>query len=220
MKARATPPCRIRRRACRAEAPVRSCLPAAASIVIPRFTARTTVGPCAHAIGEAMMKAVISNSRAWLVLGVPALFVFASASADPAAADAGASDPSDWKCTLCPFLQGVETTTEAGVQYANGANATFGRYTGIDHSGPYADVSGSGQARSDDGAYLNYESGEIGSRLARRICRGRPRRQLRSARQLRWPADASLRYGSEPFQANGTNLGLPAGWVAAGGRPA
>ncbi len=162
-------------------------------------------------------RAVISNSRAWLVLSVPAVFAFASASADPAAADAGAADPSDWKCTLCPFLQGVETTTEAGVQYANGANATFGRYTGIDHSGPYADVSGSGQARSDDGAYLNYDLERLG--LASREGYVEGGREGSYDLRVSYDGQPTRLYdtGATPFQASGTNLGLPAGWVAAGG---
>src|SRR5277367_5672035 len=74
-----------------------------------------------------------------------------------AQADETAPDPSAWKCAQCPFLQGYETQTEAGVLYANGANATFGRYSGIDHSGAYADASASGQIRSDTGDYANYD---------------------------------------------------------------
>ena len=56
------------------------------------------------------------------------------------AADAPAADTSDWKCTQCPFLQGYEADAEVGVLTASGANATFGRYTGIDHGGAYADA--------------------------------------------------------------------------------
>src|SRR5271170_2881167 len=103
------------------------------------------------------MKSILSSDCAWLTLSVSAAFAFATASADPAT-----TDTSDWKCTQCPFLQGYETQSEAGLLYASGANATFGRYTGIDHSGAYADVSGSGQARSDDGSYANYDLERLG----------------------------------------------------------
>src|SRR5580698_11635338 len=79
-----------------------------------------------------------------------------------AAADGTSMDPSEWKCAQCPFLQGYDTQTEAGVLYANGANATFGRYSGVDHTGAYVDASAAGQVRSDDGAYANYDLERLG----------------------------------------------------------
>jgi MtrB/PioB family decaheme-associated outer membrane protein len=156
------------------------------------------------------MKAILS-SHAWLASSVLALFAFASASADPET-----PDTSGWKCTQCPFLQGAETTSEAGVMYASGANATFGRYTGIDHSGPYADASGSGQVRSGDGSYLDYDLERLG--LASRDGYVEGGREGRYDLRVSYDGQPTQLYdtGSTPFQANGTRLGLPAGWVPAG----
>jgi hypothetical protein len=72
----------------------------------------------------------------------------AALATEAAAADALTTDTSAWKCTQCPFLQGYESETEVGVLSASGANASFGRYTGIDHSGAYVDAEASGQLRS------------------------------------------------------------------------
>jgi hypothetical protein len=80
----------------------------------------------------------------------------------PAAADETAPDPDSWKCAQCPFLNGYDTQTEAGVLYANGVNASFGRYSGIDHSGAYVDASASGQVRTEEGTYVNYDLERLG----------------------------------------------------------
>ena len=50
-----------------------------------------------------------------------------------APADPPSADTSDWKCTQCPFLQGYTAEAKSAAPGASGANATFGRYTGIDH---------------------------------------------------------------------------------------
>jgi MtrB/PioB family decaheme-associated outer membrane protein len=134
-------------------------------------------------------------------------------------ADAPATDTSDWKCTQCPFLDGVEAETEAGALYANGANATFGRYTGIDHSGPYADVSGSAESRTADGSYLNTDLENLG--LASR--EGYVEGGREGAYDLRVSYDGQperlYQTGSTPYRSNGNNLTLPAGWVTAGSTP-
>jgi MtrB/PioB family decaheme-associated outer membrane protein len=157
------------------------------------------------------MKTILSFYTAWLTLSVPAVFAFATASADPTT-----TDTSDWKCTQCPFLQGYEAQSEAGLLYASGANATFGRYTGIDHSGAYADVSGSGQARSDDGSYANYDLERLG--LASRDGYVEGGREGRYDLRVSYDGQPTRLYdtGATPFQASGTALGLPAGWIAAG----
>ncbi len=51
---------------------------------------------------------------------------------------------------------------EVGALAASGANDSFGRYTGINHGGAYADVGASGQARSADGSYANYDLERLG----------------------------------------------------------
>ncbi len=88
-------------------------------------------------------------------------FAVAAASADTPT-NTPTADTSGWKCTQCPFLQGYEAVAEVGVLAASGANATFGRYTGIDHSGAYADASASGELRSNDGSYVNYDLERLG----------------------------------------------------------
>lgn len=145
-----------------------------------------------------------------LTLGVTVTLGF-NASADPTT-----TDTSDWKCTQCPFLQGVETQSEVGIMYANGANATFGRYTGIDHDGPYANASGSGQARNADGAYANYDLERLG--LASRDGYVEGGREGRYDVRVSYDGQPTRLYdtGATPFQSNGSNLGLPAGWVPSG----
>lgn len=71
-------------------------------------------------------------------------------------------DTSDWKCSQCPFLQGYSASVEAGAEYANGADARYGRYTGIDHNGAYADVGASGQWRNANGTFSNFSLDNVG----------------------------------------------------------
>jgi MtrB/PioB family decaheme-associated outer membrane protein len=73
-----------------------------------------------------------------------------------------APDTSGWKCEQCPFLQGYSATVEAGADYANGANASSGRYTGIDHNGAYADAAARGKWRASGGNYGNYDLQRLG----------------------------------------------------------
>jgi len=100
-----------------------------------------------------------------------------------------------------------------GLLHASGANATFGRYSGIDHSGVYADASGSGQVRTEDGAYANYDLERLG--LASRDGYVEGGREGRYDLRVSYDGQPSRLYdtGSTPFQAAGTNLALPAGWV-------
>jgi MtrB/PioB family decaheme-associated outer membrane protein len=71
-------------------------------------------------------------------------------------------DTSQWKCAQCPFFQGYTTNAAAGVEYAHGADAYYGRYTGVDHTGAYADASASGQWRDASGHYGQYELENLG----------------------------------------------------------
>jgi MtrB/PioB family decaheme-associated outer membrane protein len=79
-----------------------------------------------------------------------------------APSDASPVDTSSWACTQCPFLRGSEGSAEAGATYASGANANFGRYTGIDHTGPYVDAAASGQWRDTQGEFVNYDLERLG----------------------------------------------------------
>ncbi len=157
------------------------------------------------------MRSHSSTHRTLLTLSVLVASAARTASSDPTT-----TDTSDWKCTQCPFLQGVETQSEAGVLYASGANATFGRYTGIDHAGPYLDASGSGQARSEDGLYANYDLERLG--LASRDGYAEGGREGRYDVRVSYDGQPTRLYdtGATPFQSNGNNLGLPTGWVPAG----
>jgi MtrB/PioB family decaheme-associated outer membrane protein len=158
------------------------------------------------------MKADASLYHAWLISITIVGFAVGSASADPTT-----PDTSDWKCAQCPFLQGYETETEAGVLYANGANATYGRYTGINHSGAYADAGGSGQARNNDGSYANYDLESLG--LASRAGYVEGGREGRYDLRVSYEGQPNNLYdtGVTPYQVNGAHLLLPAGWVPGGG---
>jgi MtrB/PioB family decaheme-associated outer membrane protein len=148
---------------------------------------------------------------AWLVLGLPAAFAAASAAADPPS-----PDTSDWKCTQCPFLQGYTADAEAGVIGASGANDTFGRYTGIDHGGAYADAAASGDFRSADGSYADYDLERLG--LASRDGYVDGGREGRYDVRVSYQGQPNLLYdtGATPFKANGSNVALPSDWVPAG----
>ena len=156
------------------------------------------------------MKSSRPSSYLRPTLSAAAVLAFSSASADPN------TDASDWKCALCPFFQGYETQTEVGVLYASGANATYGRYTGVDHNGAYADVSGSGQARSDDGSYADYDLERLG--LASRSGYVEGGREGRYDLRVSYEGQPNYLFdtGATPYRTNGTNLVLPAAWVPAG----
>jgi MtrB/PioB family decaheme-associated outer membrane protein len=154
-----------------------------------------------------------SRARARIaVIAVAAFAIAAPASADTPPADTGA-----WKCAQCPFLQGYQSDVEVGALSASGANASFGRYTGIDRGGVYADVGGSGQLRSDDGSYVNYDLERLG--LASRDGYVEGGREGKYDLRASYDGQPTRLYDTAvtPFQANGTNLGLPPAWIAAGG---
>jgi MtrB/PioB family decaheme-associated outer membrane protein len=156
------------------------------------------------------MKALPWLDRISLTLALAAML------AATAAADQPAADTSGWKCTQCPFLQGYESDAELGVLAASGANAAYGRYTGIDHSGAYADAGASGQLRSGDGSYANYDLERLG--LASREGYVEGGREGRYDLRVSYDGQPTRLYDTAvtPFQGTGANLGLPAGWVAAG----
>jgi len=131
-------------------------------------------------------------------------------------ADAPAPDTSDWKCAQCPFLQGYAADVEAGVLGASGANATYGRYTGIDHNGAYADVAGSGSYRNNDGTYANYDLERLG--LASRDGYVEGGREGSFDVRVSYVGQPNQLFdtGATPFKSNGSNLGLPTNWIAAG----
>ena len=145
-----------------------------------------------------------------LLLAIPAVFAGAAAWSDPPTADTSA-----WKCEMCPFMQGYTAEAEAGVLGASGANATFGRYTGITRNGVYADVSASGQSRSEDGTFANYDVENLG--LPSGEGSATAGREGRYDVRVSYDGQPNRLYdtGATPFRGGGTTLVLPSGWVPA-----
>jgi len=162
-----------------------------------------------------MMQTLSWYHPASLTLGLGAALTAAATAADTPATST-AADTSDWKCTQCPFLQGTEGDAEVGALNAQGANASYGRYTGIDHTGTYADVGASGQTRSAGGSYANYDLENLG--LASREGYVEGGREGRYDLSISYDGQPTRLYDTAvtPFRANGANLGLPADWVPAG----
>jgi MtrB/PioB family decaheme-associated outer membrane protein len=163
------------------------------------------------------MKSLLWHHRASLTSGLAALLAATTvALADAPVTNAATTDTSDWKCALCPFLQGYEGEAEVGALSASGANASFGRYTGIDHSGAYADAGTSGQIRSDDGTYANYDLERLG--LASRDGYVEGGREGKYDLRVSYDGQPTRLYDTAvtPFQSSGSNLGLPPDWIAAG----
>ena len=136
-----------------------------------------------------------------------------------AAADSSAPPPdtSSWKCEQCPFLQGYSASLEAGTEYANGANASYGRYTGVDHNGVYAAAAASGQWRDATGDFATYQLANLGL----------PSREGYVDAGHEGTYDVRVGYDGQPtrvydttatpYRNNGAaQLTLPGGWVAAG----
>jgi MtrB/PioB family decaheme-associated outer membrane protein len=163
-----------------------------------------------------MMQILTWHRYALLALGLAAVLAAPSAAADVPVSSAPTPDTSGWKCMQCPFLQGAAGDVEVGALYARGANASFGRYTGIDHPGTYADVGASGQLRSDDGAYANYDLERLG--LASREGTVEGGREGRYDVRVSYDGQPARLYDTAvtPFRGSGANLALPADWVPAG----
>lgn len=151
-----------------------------------------------------------------IALGMIGLWVSAAAIADAPVA-ATAPDTSTWKCTQCPFTLGVQIEVEAGALVDSGANASYGRYTGIDRNGAYADLGSSGEAHSTSGQYLDYDLEQLGLASRQGYLEGGSDGKY----DLRFDYDGqpTRLYDTSvtPFQTSGTSLSLPPGWVKAGG---
>lgn len=157
------------------------------------------------------MKRLPRHHQASLGFGLAGVLAFASAWPDPPTTDTSA-----WKCAQCPFLQGYESDAEAGALVASGANATYGRYTGIDHSGTYVDATASGQARSENGSYASYDLEQLGLPSREGYVEGG--REGRYDVRLSYDGQPTRLYDTAvtPFRGDGASLTLPASWVAAG----
>ena len=163
------------------------------------------------------MHSFIPPLRTIRITGLAAMLVRAMLVPSDAAADPSSVDTSEWKCVQCPFLQGYAADAEVGILGASGANAAFGRYTGIDHAGAYADATVSGDYRSEGGSYAGYDLDRLG--LASREGYVEGGREGRYDLRVSYDGQPNDLYdtGATPFKANRSSLGLPADWVPAGG---
>jgi MtrB/PioB family decaheme-associated outer membrane protein len=144
-----------------------------------------------------------------------------SVAATLAAGGAGAAEPgvdtSNWKCEQCPFFAGYDGNAEAGAFVASGANASYGRYTGIDEGHVYADASATGTQQNADGTYVKYALENLG--LASRDGIIEAGQDGRYAVALGYDGQPNRIYDGTvtPFQGAGSGaLTLPNGWVHAG----
>ena len=144
-------------------------------------------------------------------LAAALLCAAAAAAAEPAA------DTSNWKCEQCPFFAGYDAGAELGALVASGANASFGRYTGIDRGHGYVDAAAQGAWHGADGNYARYDLERLG--LAARDGTIELGRDGSYALTLGYDGQPTRLYDSTvtPYRgAGGGSLTLPAGWVAAG----
>jgi MtrB/PioB family decaheme-associated outer membrane protein len=132
-------------------------------------------------------------------------------------ADPPRPDTSGWTCKLCPFHTGANATVQGGVATAEGANASFGRYTGIDRNGAYVEAGAHGKWRTASGNYgsFNVERAGLPSRRARVTEGQEGRYELR----LSYQGQPFRQYDDTvtPYRSAGAGrLALPSDWVSAG----
>lgn len=147
-----------------------------------------------------------------LAAAVAALLAAAPVSANPAGVDT-----SGWECKKCPFYGEYEAEVEAGAVNVDEDSARFGRYTGLDEKGTYADVSARGGDRNESGTYYGYELVDLGLDT----------REATLTAGREGLLAATLTYDEIPYTAWDTTatpyarsakdvVSLPAGWVRSG----
>jgi MtrB/PioB family decaheme-associated outer membrane protein len=133
----------------------------------------------------------------------------------PALADKPTVDTSNWKCESCPFLQGYDADASAGAIYADGANAAYGRFSGIEEDQAYVDAGATGQWRTESGAFANYSLQDLG--LESRSGRATLGREGRYDFSLYYDGIPWNRWDDTVTPFTGTaSLALPSNWVRAG----
>jgi MtrB/PioB family decaheme-associated outer membrane protein len=147
-----------------------------------------------------------------MILRTTVAALLAAAALPAAAAAPAAVDTSNWKCESCPFPKGYEADAGAGAIYADGANASYGRFNGIDEDKVYVDANANGSWRSEAGAFAKYSFANLGvDTRSGSIVLGREGRY-----------DVALSYDAIPFRAfdstrtpyaGAANLTLPSTWV-------
>ena len=148
--------------------------------------------------------------RSMVAASVAALLAAGSAHADPPR-----PDTSSWTCSQCPFYTGASATAEGGVAYADGANASSGRYTGVDHNGPYVQADGAGEWRTKKGLYGSFEARDLG--LASRGARVTTGQEGRYEVHLTYQGQPLRDYDTTrtPYRSDGAGrLVLPSDWVS------
>lgn len=141
----------------------------------------------------------------------------AALSASGAHADPPRPDTSGWTCKLCPFYAGASAKVEGGVATAQGANASFGRYTGVDHNGPYLEAGARGAWRSKNGHYGSFDLERAG--LPSRRARVSEGREGRYELRLTYQGQPLRQYDDTvtPYRSAGPgSLVLRSDWVSAG----
>lgn len=131
-------------------------------------------------------------------------------------ADSPRPDTSTWTCKLCPFHTGASATVEGGVLYADGANASSGRYNGLAHDGPYALLNANGRWRTASGFHGSFDARRLG--LASRGARLSVGREGRYELRLSYQGQPLREFDTTrtPFRSAGSEkLVLPSNWVAA-----
>jgi MtrB/PioB family decaheme-associated outer membrane protein len=135
--------------------------------------------------------------------------------AGPAAIGADAPDTSNWKCESCPFFKDYDADASVGAIYADGANASYGRYSGINEDKTYVDAAAAGDWRSESGTYARYSLQDLGL----------DSRSGRATVGSEGKYDVSLYYDGIPWNrfdetvtpySGASALTLPSNWARAG----
>lgn len=154
------------------------------------------------------------DGRPAVARSIVAASIAGALAAGAAHADPPRPDTSGWTCSHCPFYTGASATAEGGVAYADGANASSGRYTGLDHNGAYVQADANGQWRTKKGLYGSFETRNLG--LASRSARVTTGQEGRYEVRLTYQGQPFRDYDTTqtPFRSDGTGrLVLPSDWV-------
>jgi MtrB/PioB family decaheme-associated outer membrane protein len=158
------------------------------------------------------MTGTLADGSTWAQIGATA------APAVTSADDGGTStaDTTAWKCTQCPFFTGVDGEAALGGETAHGANAKYGQYTGIDHSGGYVDADVDAHWRDADGSYANVQAQRLG--LPARDASIDGGQEGRFDLRVRYDGQPDRQYSQydaalTPFQGGNGTLRLPSAWV-------